>query len=357
MDGKGAIAIRMEYADAELKGETDVYAVRERVDNGDGSFDPFGPLTGLKKYSQAEFDAREFRTVDSARAQSVEATFIAPGTAQEAVDAGEFLKRFIPFGLSYDIDRATGALNMRWQGKTVHSIYAPEEGAWITDVVLNSSLGHGEVVLEPVYENGKLAGLREREPRIGSDSATAQSVNTEELLEAYRPFGLSYRIHPVTGELSMEWQRKPVHSVYDAEKTVWIANNMFGLDLGPDAVDLEAIYENGKLTGLRETRFDYVEYTVGVTYVADGSMTIAEPGISFAERFAQYAPFGITYEEAEGASGAGNVYYNGRLVSRFADITPDGGAFTFTSAKQGGMIVKMLYDDNGNLTGVGTITA
>ena len=78
----------------------------------------------------------------------------------------------------------------------------------------------------------------------------------------------------------------------------------------------------------------------------------AEPGTGFDDVFEKYAPFGITYEEAEGNSGRGNVYYNGQLVSRFADLTPDGGAFTFTSAGQGSLTVKTVYDDKGRLTGV-----
>ena len=83
--------------------------------------------------------------------------------------------------------------------------------------------------------------------------------------------------------------------------------------------------------------------------------SVAESGTSFAELFEKYAPFGITYVEAERASGAGNVYYNGQLVSRFADLTPDGGAFTFSSAKQEGITVKTVYDSNGRLTGVKTV--
>ena len=70
----------------------------------------------------------------------------------------------------------------------------------------------------------------------------------------------------------------------------------------------------------------------------------AELGTGFAERFAKYAPFGITYEEVEGAGGMGNVYWSGRLVSRFVDLTPDGGAFSFSSAKRGGVAVKTVYD-------------
>ena len=84
------------------------------------------------------------------------------------------------------------------------------------------------------------------------DSLSEMDPKTEELLELYVPFGLSYRIHPITGELSMSWQGEPVHSVYDAELGVWIANDLNGSELGPDAErDLEAIYEEGELIGLR----------------------------------------------------------------------------------------------------------
>lgn len=123
---------------------------------------------------------------------------------------------------------------------------------------------------------------------------------------------------------------------------------MRGLYSGPDVVDLEAVYERGKLTGLRETQDQPIMQT---TYAMDGD-SAAETGTSFAERFEKYASFGITYEEAKEASGAGNVYYNGQLVSQFADLTPDGGAFTFTSAEQGGITARTVYDNNGRLTGV-----
>ena len=259
LDGTGAMAIYLEYADAELKGEIDVHTVRQRVQNLDGSFDPMGPLTGLEKYSQAEFDTR---------------SFLPPSLEEETY-------------ITQELDRA--------------------------------------------------------------------AAETETLLQAYVPFGLSYKIDSNAGELvlSMSWQGKPVHSVFDAERGVWIANSMRGLYLGPDAVDLEAVYERGKLTGLRETQDQPITQT---TY-ASGGTSEAESGTSFVERFAKYKAFGIEYIEAEGASGAGNVYYNGQLVSRFADLTPDGGAFTFTSAEQGGINVKTVYDNSGRLTGVETVAA
>ena len=251
----GGMAIRIEYADPLLEGEIDVHAVREPVDNGDGSYDPMGRLIGLEKYSQEEFDARVLLDLSS----------------------NEFTYGFQSF------------------------------------------------------------------------THETETMATEELLKDYAPFGLNWEIDPITGKLSMNWQGKPVHSVYDPEKEVWIANNQYGLDLGPNAVDLEAVYEQGKLMGLQETQ---ALHAVETAFVIENDTATFEQGMSFAERFEKYAPFGITYEEGDGL---GNVYYNSRLVSRFSDLTPDGGAFTFSSAKGGGITVKTVYDQNGNLTGVETV--
>ncbi len=256
-DGMGAMAIRLEYADADFIGEIDVHTVRQRVQNADGSFDPMGPLTGLEKYSQAEYDMNTLRVTAALEAET----------------------------------------------------YTTQEIA------------------------------RELE-------------ETQALLQAYIPFGLSYKTDATTGEISMSWQGKPVHSVFDAEKGVWVANSMRGLYLGPDAVDLEAVYEQGELIGLQETQS---WSTTEISFVAEGNA--AEPGRSFAELFEKYAPFGITYVEAEGASGAGNVYYNGQLVSQFADLAPGGGAFTFSSAEQGNFSVKTVYGNHGRLIGVEAVVA
>ena len=280
LDGKGATAIRLEYADAKLGGKIDVRTVRETADNGDGSYDPFGPLVRLEKYPQTEFDAR---------------SFVSP-----------------------------------WLG--AESTYAFSEVIEQVDAVQSA---------ETTYAFPELA---------------EEAEEIRALLKPYVPFGLSYEFYHDTGELSMRWRGKPVHSVYDPEKAVWIANNLYGSDLGPDAVDLEAVYKNGKLTGLRESEFQAVTETGFLVEesTAEGN-TAADTGTSFAERFEVYAPFGITYKEAKGASGAGNVYHNGKLVSQFIDENPNGGVFSFTSARKGGITVKTLYDNSGKLTGVGTI--
>lgn len=63
--------------------------------------------------------------------------------------------------------------------------------------------------------------------------------------------------------------------------------------------------------------------------------------------FARYKDFGVTYDPE-----SGNIYYNGKPAASFADITPEGGAFSYTSKDVTGPRLRTVYDDNGNLTGV-----
>ena len=225
MDGTGLMAIRLEYADADLAGNIDVHTVRQRVSNADGSFDPMGPLTGLEKYSQEEYD-RNTLCIDTAR-------------------------------------KAESALS---------------------EVTLAGTAVSEDSLVETVDSKVTLTGT------AVSDAAMSEIADSEASLAG-----------------------TAVSDVIFAE-----------------TVDVENPIEE--------------------ISVAEGDATA--PGTDFAEIFEKYAPFGITYEEAEGSSGRGNVYYNGQLVSQFSDLTPDGGAFTFSPAEQGDFAVKTVYDENGRLIGV-----
>ncbi len=75
-------------------------------------------------------------------------------------------------------------------------------------------------------------------------------------------------------------------------------------------------------------------------------------GVTFEEHFAKYKDYGITYVEVPNASGQGNVYLYGQLVSRFSDVSPDGSAFSFTSADHGCISAQAVYNSNGQLVGV-----
>lgn len=183
--------------------------------------------------------------------------------------------------------------------------------------------------------------------------AAEQAEADQDVLDVYTPFGLEYQSHPVTGQLRMTYRGKPVHSVSDSVTGIWIANNLHGTELGPDAIDLEAVYENGILTGLRESDVPHsVQHPVTEAVAAGGGET--SEGTPLPNMFDPYIPFGISYEETAAPDGMErNLYLNGALVNTFCDIKPDGGVFTFGSTRQSedGLTVYTVYE-NGILTGV-----
>ncbi|MDE6424616.1 MAG: M56 family metallopeptidase [Ruminococcus sp.] len=229
-------------------GVVDVYAVRDFTDlerNSDGSFDPSGKLIGLREFSQEEFNSRDINAI-----KNLEQVTIAGYTDETTQDI-------------------------------------------IQDIV-------------------------------------QQTEETQILLKDYIPFGLNYEINSATGELSMNWQGKPVHSIFDEEKSAWIANSQRGLYLGSDAVDLEAVYENGTLIGLRDTQNHSSHNSVYVVQEA-----IAGDPVSDKETdswLAEYGQFGVTYDKINN-----QWYFNGEKVRQFRDILTSNGE-DLTSGKFHGSI-------------------
>lgn len=213
-------------------GIVDVYAVRDfsKIErNADGSFDPSGKLVGLKEFSQEEFNSRDINIIKN-----------------------------------------------------------PEQ-VTIT--------GYTDETIQDIVQ---------------------QTEETQILLQDYIPFGLNYEINSATGELSMNWKGKPVHSIFDEEKSVWIANSQRGLYLGSDAVDLEAVYKNGILTGLRDTQNHSSHNSVYVVQEA-----IAGDPVSDKETdswLAEYGQFGVTYDKINN-----QWYFNGEKVRQFRDILTSNG--------------------------------
>lgn len=196
-----------------------------------------------------------------------------------------------------------------------------------------------------LIENDSLAGLT---AEAYSSEIADEAENTEELLKAYEPFGLTFRTDLFTGALRMDWQGKPVHSLYDPKTGVWAANSMRGIYLGPDAVDLEAVYEDGKLSGLKQ-----VPHIHSMEATAAAESGTGE-GIPLPDMFEKYSPYGITYREVETADGMErNLYYNGALINGFYDLDPEGGVFSFASSRQSkdGLKIRTVYE-GGKLAGV-----
>lgn len=185
-----------------------------------------------------------------------------------------------------------------------------------------------------------------------------------ELLDAYESFGLRYD----ESTKVMRFHGKLVRYFFDGvdiDNGTAVAFDFLNED---GIVDVHTVREAthnedgsinpiGSLVGIEEysqeefDRRDLRPLTRNQEAVAYGNADGAG-GITFEEIFAKYKDYGITYVEAEGASGAGNVYYNGQLVNVFIDVTPTGGAFSFRSGKEEGINVRTVYTRDGKISGM-----
>jgi len=187
------------------------------------------------------------------------------------------------------------------------------------------------------------------------------------LLEDYKAHGLTYDAAKGT----FYFDGKPVRYFFDryalenGVATIYDHANEHGI------VDVHTIREatrnadgsidpGGKLAGIEAySQEEFDSRVVLAPATAQAAVVIGDDmdseGMTFEERFAKYKELGITYLEAPNTSGRGNVYLSGQLVSRFSDVSPDGGAFSFTSADQGGIAVQTIYDSNGRLVGVESV--
>lgn len=194
---------------------------------------------------------------------------------------------------------------------------------------------------------GILLGLEEIPPQeakayieaylnqLPQNTCTAETAVEEsdiaagQVLEKYAPFGLTWQETP--DGLSMFWKGRRVHSLFDPQTGVWAANNTFGSDLGPEALDLEAVYENGTLTGLQESA---AQHTHVAAATIETLTAVQEQGQTFEEIFSRFAPYGLSFEKISSPDGTGyNLFYRGQPVNRFTDEGPDH-VFTFDSYDQ-----------------------
>lgn len=75
----------------------------------------------------------------------------------------------------------------------------------------------------------------------------------DETLSPYISFGLEWTYTPdyEGGEVKMTWHGKEVRGIFDEKEKVWITEHTGNSTYSSDAIELYAVYENGKLTGLR----------------------------------------------------------------------------------------------------------
>lgn len=181
---------------------------------------------------------------------------------------------------------------------------------------------------------------------VAEDLAVQEAISEEreisaEVLKPYAAFGLQWQMGP--GGLSMSRQGKPVHSLYDEKEALWVANNMHGYDLA-GSVDLEAVYDGSRLTGLREHECTHRQEATTVVMETDVQ---EQSGQTFESIFARYALLGLTFStDRTDGTARYNLFYQGRPVNHFVD-EDDNHVFTFDSSDQtpGGLRAEVVYRD------------
>lgn len=401
----GGVSSRCNYYRPD--GSVSLRVVRETVQNDDGSTDPFGPIIRLEKLSDGEVEQRLAQQITLGQVATTE---VIVSKGDEIAIATDFMlpiepedKLVISNGFSaehkgVDIAAPKGTLVFAIAGGSVTEVGFDETLGNFVKIEhengyasLYAHLGDVEVeenatvdmgaLIGKVGASGKATGANLHfELSVEGVPADPESfygltadVETRELLDAYKAVGLEYKVG-MDGTLSMSYKGKPVHSLYDGETGAWFANNLNGSDLGDDAIDLEAVYENGKLVGLKETKTAVTHHTFTVapgeedelwtsvetknqTAIASGDET--SEGTPLPNMFDKYAPYGLVYEEKQTSSGTErNLSLNGKHVNHFADSDPNGGVFTFGSSTQteDGITVHALYD-NGEFVGVAEVVA
>lgn len=293
--------------------------------------------------------------------------------AKRIADSSRF-PDYEKYGLRFDKEKSV----LLYKGQEV-SLFHDETAP---DVFTHAVFSHGTVAVEVQRDaNWRVTGLKER-AIPSQDAATKEAtvaetssdisnyveptMSQDTIIAAYGDYGISF---DQSG--NMLYENQPVrflvdgvdvgdggfatHYVYQNDDgTVDIHTVRGRIDNGDGSYDpfgpLQAIvpYQDGE----KDLYQFIMQNSAGQETTEAISTSTDHNGVTFPQKFARYKAFGITYEEAPGASGAGNVYYNGQLVSSFADVSPDGGAFTFHSAKQGGISVKTVYDNAGKLSGI-----
>lgn len=163
-------------------------------------------------------------------------------------------------------------------------------------------------------------------------------------------FGKLIRITPYSEEefaaRSEEWKESQL-TLYEGEEGIAYetVDSSYNGDKNPEGVtsEAEAVFIESADGELSETDYDNELTTEAIGNTSD-------TGRSFADIFAQYAKWGITYEEKDGRR---NVYLNGEPVGLFVDADKNGQhTFSFESSDGGDLIVGTIYDKNGRLYGV-----
>lgn len=321
-----SVAARYEYySDA---GTVDLHTLREDTPAADGSVQLFGPITGLEPYPQEEFDARVFPE---------------PANASDGLTlSGEAIE-----GSSLTLPVNAQALEqaVRQAEEELAALLGPDAPAPDSAAYAEATRGLQPKILSLLLQQDTAAG----QPPDKNGTPEQQEAWSELkaqislLLQAYADgfrmnedygrLGLAY--HPLDGRLYLQ------------ERTVrYLVDEARGGPLWADNEGELVVYLNrdaaGELVSLQSFP---AEFTAEQAAIVSDS---AEQGTSFAEFFAPYAKFGLTYEEKDGRR---DLFYQGEPVAQFLDDGP-GGVFSFHSTSGGSLFVHTVYGKQGDVSGL-----
>lgn len=99
-----------------------------------------------------------------------------------------------------------------------------------------------------------LVNLTEEDVKIREASLEESQGDWARTLEPYLPLGVTYAYDSAMDRFKMYYHGKEIKSITDEEKGIWIAEYAGSRAevFAEDAVEMFAVYEDGKLTGLRE---------------------------------------------------------------------------------------------------------
>lgn len=291
---------------------------------------------------------------------------MALGEKNKNLDYKALFTEYKGHGISYDKDG-----NLYWNGQLVRIFVdgVEYEGGFFSQYehydpdgtvdlhTVRERKDNGDGSYDPM---GKLVRIEEFEPdQMFMDALDCQremnriqaeaDARTESELAPYLEFGLTYSFERFqkSNWLRMTWNGQPVRSLFDPERQLWACNS-----LGTKGLNLEAVYENGKLTGLRESQEDS---SIETGTVIDEEAAVAESdrndgsGETIAQRMERYASYGVSYQEIGGKK---IIRYHGQAVDSFTDIAPDGSVFSVGSTDGGEISLTTVYDKDGGLSGV-----
>lgn len=153
----GAQSIHYEYLNKD--GAVDVHTARKVINNGDGSIDPFGDLTGIEKYTKKEFDAGDLNNLVTPSGQTTYAEGYSNGADGETL-AERFFK-YKDYGIEYkEQQTGSGVGNVYYNGQMV-KLFVDENHKG--GVFSYSSKDGGEIKAYAIYDsNGNLTGVEKR---------------------------------------------------------------------------------------------------------------------------------------------------------------------------------------------------